>query len=91
MAKLTKKELSEHFDDRYTLVAFSNGRRYGFWDNKNILEAIQIQLKCSKMGESCYLFQQDKSAKVWSCIDDYERCGAPLPETNFRQFVRKMK
>ena len=59
MAKLTKKELSEHFDDRYTLVAFSNGRRYGFWDNKNILEAIQIQLKCSKMGESCYLFQQD--------------------------------
>lgn len=89
--RYTKKELLTHFDDRYTLVAFSNGRRYGFWDHKNILEVMEIQLKCSRLGESCYVFPYEQSAKVWNCIEDYEKRGAPLPETNFRQFVRKMK
>lgn len=90
--RYTKKELLTHFDDRYTLVAFANGRRYGFWDHKNMLEAMEIQLKCSRLGESCYVFPQEKSTKVWECIESYEKYGgAPLPETQFKQFVRKMK
>lgn len=91
MPRYTKKELLNHYDDRFVIVCFANGYRYGFHDFKNILEALQLQMNCSRLGESCYVFSYDYSAKVWEYIDQNEKNGARLTEKQFTHWIRKLR
>lgn len=81
MSRFTKKELASHFNDRFFTVEFYHGQRECFYNNVDIVTATNTQLKCTKRGGVCFLFDIKYSKQMWKYINDTEReikCMIPL-------------
>jgi len=73
MSRFTKKELLPHFEDRYFTVEFYHGQRECFFSNVDIVAATNTQLKCTRRGGVCFLFDIKYGKQMWKYIDDTEK------------------